>query len=495
MIAKAHQSRTAISDLICHPSKTPAPLRGSRKPLPPTTAGPPAIPKPPPDGFYQPYFDSITKPGPAEEQTGVESLWHAWDQARRGVAKPEASRTPSEAPSRQPEKLDDLAAVDAMFFEQDFDLAKPHIWQAVLGSDTTDTTSHAQEDLSHQLDVLESHLVSEISERTPQFFSALSNLQSLTDQTSSCLDQLNSLRSQLGQLDRTTAIRGLRVVEKQEDLHVGRITERALGMVEGVVATMEVVRQVADQGDWVAGQQGLEDVGRWWLRALPERGPPEAGNVGTSAAEGEVKDGKHVLTLVKEEDEDETVDTSGTEPTETSPTTLPSAPFIPLATLPALQYIPDEMSGIAETIQDQLELSFASICAAILDTTPPIESIDDASMEKPGELQKKPRQWRIRRNEEDRLRSTFTSQTNGLFHAFWRTDRPPSGTQSTAASDPPASPRPYTRSVTRIENVWRVAVMKCIKEGMRQILQLGNERDVEVPESAGDAAANGVAKG
>lgn len=446
-----------------------------------------AIPKPPPDGFYQPYLDSITKPLPADAaQTGVESLYHAWEQARRGV-KPGVSVTPGEAPARQPEEeLDDLAAVDDMFFAEAFDLAAPHTWHAVLGSDTTN--SHAQEDLSHQLDVLEAHLVSEISARTPQFFDALANLQSLTDQTSACLSRLTSLRGQLAVLDEGTALKGLAIVERQQDLAVGRMTERALGQVEGVVAAVEVVRQVADQGDWVVAQRGLEDVGRWWARAMPAR----RGIEGVGAAErsgGDVKDGKHVLAQVKEEDEDDVGDPSATDPPSTS-STSDSAPFIPLATLPALHYIPDEMSSIAETIQDQLELSLASICAASLDTTPPIELADDTSGEKSSQAQHTPRRWRIRPEDEARVRSTFSAQISGLLHAFWRTDRPP---PDTAGSEPPASPRPYTRSVTRIENVWRVAVMKCIKEGMRQLLQLG-EGDGE-GEGGADATANGAAKG
>lgn len=494
--AEAHQPFTAISDLVCHPSKTPAPLRGSRKPLPPTSAGAPPIPKPPPDGFYQPYLDNITKPGPQEEQTGIESLWTAWDQARRGV-KTAVAATPSDVPGREPEKLDDLSAVDPMFFNEEFDLAKPLIWQAVLGSDTsTDpaNSNHAQEDLSHQLDVLESHLVSEISRRTPQFFSALSNLQSLTAQTSSCLDRLTSLRTQLAQLDQSTAIRGLQIADRQEDLHVARMTERALTQVEGVASTLEIVRQVADEGDWIAGQEGLEDVGRWWLKASPERRVFESNKATTSNGGGEVKDGKHVLSQLKEEDEEEVVD--GVPLTDTSTTPLNPAPFIPLATLPALQYIPDEMSSIAATIQDQLELSFASICAAILDTTPPIELVDDAPEKRQSEVTKKPRQWRIRTDEEERLRSSFTAQIGGLFHAFWRTDPPPQTTATTnAEKERPASPRPHTSSVTRIENVWRLAVMKCIKEGMRQLLQLGSDADGEPSENGGDATATGIAKG
>lgn len=405
--------------------------------------------------------------------------------------------TPSDGPNGQSENLDDLSAVDPMFFSEEFDLAKPLIWQAVLGSDTsTDPADphHAQEDLSHQLDVLESHLVSEISRRTPQFFSALSNLQSLTAQTSSCLDRLTSLRTQLAQLDQSTAIKGLSIVDRQEDLHVARMTECAMSQMEGVVATLEIVRQVADEGDWVAGQEGLEDVGRWWLKASPERRVVESNKATTTNGAGEVKDGKHVLSQLKEEDEEEVVD--GALSTVTATTPLNSAPFIPLATLPALQYIPDEMASIAATIQDQLELSFASICAAILDTTPPVELVDDSPGERQSEVMKRPRQWRIRTDDEERLRSSFTAQIGGLFRAFWRTDLPTQATATTnAEKEQQVSPRPRTSSVARIENVWRLAVMKCIKEGMRQLLQLGNDADGEVSENGGDATATGIARG
>lgn len=504
--AKDH---AAISDVVCHPSKTPAPLRGSRKPLPPTTAGPPVIPKPPPDGFYQPYLDSITKPGPAEEQSGIDSLWNAWDQARRGIKpKPE----PSTEALAEPEQLADLSEVAPMFFETDFDLATPHIWQAILGSDdtTSATPSYAQQDLSHQLDVLESHLVSEITQRTPSFFSALSNLQSLTDQTSSCLSRLTSLRNELAELDRSTAIRGLTIVEQQEDLHVARMTERALGEVEGVVGTLEIVKQVANEGDWVGAQQGLEDVGRWWLRMMPkvedattsERRKEDARSV--SNGETISQDGKHVLSQVQEEDEE---DVPGPTTVEAPPSPSSNQPFLPLATLSAMQHFPAEMTMIAETIQNQLELSFASICAAMLDNTPPIESASIPSElnqteeartpSKPSDTL--PMRWRIPAKEEERLRTTFADQVRALFHAFWRTDtyresKTHNDDQSSNGNEN-GSDSSHPSSIARIENVWRMAVLKSIKEGMRQLLQLGGEGDAEGADGVADTSASGPSKG
>lgn len=398
-----------------------------------------------------------------------------------------------------------------MFFETDFDIATPRIWQAILGSDDTNgaTTAHAQQDLSHQLDILESHLVSEITQRTPSFFSALSNLQSLTDQTSSCLSRLTSLRNELAELDRSTAIKGLKIVERQEDLHVARITERALGELEGVVGTLEVVKQVANEGDWVGAQEGLEDVGRWWLRMMPrvenaaksesrrENVHPETNGKANSP------DGKHVLSQVQEEDEEEVpASTSFHNP----PTPNSSQPFGPLATLSAIQHFPEEMSTIAETIQNQLELSFASICAAMLDNTPPIELVSNTTEEEPSQgrtvsrrSDSLPLQWRIPVNEEERLRTTFADQVRALFHAFWRTDtyrnrspedaeRPFGGDQNGSNSDRPTS-------ISRIENVWRMAVLKSIKEGMRELLQLGGEADAEGVDGVADSSASGPAKG
>lgn len=498
---------TAISDVVCHPSKTPAPLRGSRKPLPPTTAGPPPIPKPPPDGFYQPYLDSITKPGPAEEQSGIESLWDAWDQARRGIKpKPE----PSVEALAEPEQLADLSEVNPMFFEADFDIATPRIWQAILGSDDTNgaTTAHAQQDLSHQLDVLESHLVSEITQRTPSFFSALSNLQSLTDQTSSCLSRLTSLRNELAELDRSTAIKGLTIVERQEDLHVSHMTEGALGELEGIVSTLEVVKQVANEGDWVGAIEGLEDVGRWWLRMMPkvqDSAKIELREEAFRPANGDVigQDGKHVLSQVREEDEED-VPTANT--VENQPTANPSQPFVPLSTLSAVQHFPEEMTNIAETIQNQLELSFASICSAMLDNTPPIEFAPSITEGQAGDISTgtkrsntSPVEWRISKKEEERLRATFADQIRALLPTFWRTDidrdhkagdgeRPLGGDQNGSSRDRPSP-------ISRIEQVWRMAVMKSIKEGMRQLLQLGSEGDTEAVDGVSESAASGQARG
>lgn len=553
----------AISELVCHPSKTPAPLRGSRKPLPPSPAGPPAIPKPPPDGFYQPYLDSITKPPAATEtQTGVESLWDAWNQARNSAAKSttnqqQASLDPFLAPvsPQTQQELPDLKAVLPMFFDAEFDLSTPHIWQSIVGSDaasstpttstTTTTTQHVQEDLSHQLDVLESHLVSEISQRTPAFFSALSNLQSLTDQTSSCLTRLTALRHELIELDKSTAIKGLAIVDKQEDLHVARITERALAEVEGVVGTLAVVKQVANEGDWVGAQEGLEDVGRWWLKFRAAEGmigqdQRERGAETPSHQTAAAANGKRLLTLVQEEEEEEEAEKAnetaspaavGNLPLST--TTLPLQSLLPIARLPAIQYFPEEMVGIAHTIQDQLELSFASVCAAMFEDPPSIELVNDDGDE-PG-TQEEPtsattttatrqsgtirNRWRMPRDQEQRVRQTFAEQIRGLLLGFWKTDV---GVSTTPKSENGQSSRSGTNGinqtsssagqessfanvstvtfVTRIENVWRLAVLKCIKEGMRHVLQLGGDGALagggDTPgEDLTDANTSGQAKG
>ncbi|KAJ9108830.1 hypothetical protein QFC21_000150 [Naganishia friedmannii] len=545
----------AISELVCHPAKTPAPLRGSRKPLPPSPAGPPIIPKPPPDGFYQPYLDSITKP-PAvtEEQTGVESLWDAWNQARNNVKSFNQQQAPLN-PFQEPVSLEtqqdlpDLKAVLPMFFSPEFDLATPHIWQLIVGSDaassasSTSTTQHAQEDLSHQLDILESHLVSEISQRTPAFFSALSNLQSLTDQTSSCLSRLTALRHELAELDKSTAIKGLAIVDKQEDLHVARITERALAEVEGVVGTLAVVKQVAEEGDWVGAQEGLEDVGRWWLKFRAADGvaghDQREKEAGAQPARMPVN-GKRLLTLVQEEEEEEQKVNDAPSSTATggdlSLSKAPLQTFLPLTRLPAIQYFPAEMAGIAHTIQDQLEFSFASVCAAMFDDPPSIELVDAHDLhwsdgkEKPdsttttrqGASVRK--RWRIPRDQEQRTRQSFAEQIRGLLLGFWKTD---AGASTAPTAENGRSSRIATNGattnqtlqageessvgnastgtfVTRIENVWRLAVLRCIKEGMRHVLQLGGDGvamggggggDTTPGEELTDANASGQAKG
>lgn len=537
---------------MCHPSKTPAPLRGSRKPLPPSPVGPPIIPKPPPDGFYQRYLDSITKPAPAaaEEQTGVGSLWDAWNQARNNVVQ---SSNQQQNPFQEPVSLEtqqdlpDLKAVLPMFFDPEFDLATPHIWQSIVGSDaasnttsssvttTTSTTQHAQEDLSHQLDVLESHLVSEISQRTPAFFSALSNLQSLTDQTSSCLTRLTALRHELAELDKSTAIKGLAIVEKQEDLHVARITERALSEVEGVVGTLAVVKQVANEGDWVGAQEGLEDVGKWWLKFRAAEGSvvqdqPERGSEVQSSRTA--ANGKRLLALVQEEEEEEEVNNHEAPSTAIGVLSLSKAPLqtlLPITRLPAIQYFPTEMAGIAHTIQDQLELSFASVCAALFDDPPAIELVEDDDRLSEGrdesqsstnttatrQTRSARKRWRIPSEQEQKARQSFAEQIRGLLLGFWKTDVGISaapkdedergsriatnGNNQTISAGEEINPvNAATETfVTRIENVWRLAVLKCIKEGMRHVLQLGG--DGTGGDNPGvdltDANASGQAKG
>jgi hypothetical protein len=216
-----------------------------------------------------------------------------------------------------------------------------------------------------------------------------------------------------------------------------------------------------------------------------------------------------------------------------STTTLPLQSLLPIARLPAIQYFPEEMAGIAHTIQDQLELSFASVCAAMFDDPPSIELVNDDGDETG--TQEEPtsaitttatrqsgtarNRWRMPRDQEQRVRQTFAEQIRGLLLGFWKTDV---GVSTTPKNENGQSSRSGTNGlnqtsssageessfanvstvtfVTRIENVWRLAVLKCIKEGMRHVLQLGGDGALagggdNPGEDLTDANTSGQAKG
>ena len=115
-----------------------------------------------------------------------------------------------------------LDSIPSIYFDQNFVLGNPHTFSAVCeyadvtgvsSSDSGTTQRVLQEKLSHYLDVVEVHLIKEISQRSHSFFAALSNLQSLHQETQACVDRISELRERLHTLSKSSVKKGLQVVQ------------------------------------------------------------------------------------------------------------------------------------------------------------------------------------------------------------------------------------------------------------------------------------------
>jgi vacuolar protein sorting-associated protein 54 len=246
--------------------------------------------------------------------------------------------------------LPPLDGIPQSFFDTSFDLADPATWADITGqpatSAPTDISSpgaafaqQLQESLSTHLDTLERHLIHEITLRSTSFFSALSNLQDLHSESSSCLSRIRELQAGLRDIGENTAQRGLGIIDKHEDLDVLRATEQGLEELEELEGVMDVTRTFVEADDWLGGLGCLGEIGAWWVRHLPRAEAAEEARLdGAALAPDELS---HLETQ------------QAAAPT---PVRLP----LRLSTLPALSPLPQLFSDLRTQIALQIEASLHS---------------------------------------------------------------------------------------------------------------------------------------
>ena len=269
-----------ISAVIALPNVPPDPLRPSRKPLPPGNISQGAFTKAPPPTFYASYLDSLLKgDGPSDRAPWPIFQEAGLDKQNRGTEFEGSQDRRSDQPSGDPvstiwqdDKSSghslDLVNLPSLFFDSEFDLANPLTWES-LGmlaespSPSIDDNLHA---LTNHLDVLESHLVKEISKRSPMFFSALDNLQRLTAQSSACLEQIVLLQSGLRRIDLSVSQRGLRFSQAQHDLDIQRTVSRGIQEIQVASGALALANQMSKDKNWMGTLEALDAFGGWLSR-------------------------------------------------------------------------------------------------------------------------------------------------------------------------------------------------------------------------------------
>lgn len=175
-----------------------------------------------------------------------------------------------------------LESIPSVFFERTFDLANPSTFtkvteqpseltllspSAVISAptdDITDLTSSATPPLhdkfSHYADIVEQHLVREISLRSTSFFAALTNLQDLQSESDVCLDRIVKLRGLLKDVDERTAKKGLEVVKKYREVGVVQGIREAVRSVENVIEMTGVAKGLVSAGQWGEALNVVEEL-------------------------------------------------------------------------------------------------------------------------------------------------------------------------------------------------------------------------------------------
>nr|XP_019001761.1 uncharacterized protein I203_05467 [Kwoniella mangroviensis CBS 8507]OCF65222.1 hypothetical protein I203_05467 [Kwoniella mangroviensis CBS 8507] len=313
----------AISTVLNHPTKKADPLRSTRKPLPPLPFTPPILQKPPPPSHYDPYLQSITP------------LYDAFiaSQSSASSSNPEIIKSPS---------LGDLPSLDgipSMFFDPQFNLSNPSTWSDLISSSSTSSSPSninlslgdslpdnvnegLQDTLSTYLDILERHLILEISKKSNSFFSALTNLQDLSSESNSCLDNIKQLQDSLKDINEKQAHKGLQVIQKQDGLHNLKIIDKNLGYISELNEEVGVLKRLVDEEDWSGSLSYLEDIVKWWNKFNP-----------SSQQEEQEEKEKEILAL---------------------------------SSLPALSTLPTTINDLTSRIATQLENALSAYLSSIL---------------------------------------------------------------------------------------------------------------------------------
>ncbi|KAI8387445.1 Vps54-like protein-domain-containing protein [Blakeslea trispora] len=176
----------------------------------------------------------------------------------------------SDSAKTPPRDLPMLENVPSIFFESDFLLENPQVFDTVCeGADIvghtgpnppTSTNSILQEKLSYYLDTVEVHLLREIENRSSSFFEALSNLQALHQQTLDCVSQIHTIRQKMKQIQDTECKDGLEIIRLQVRKRNLEKLYRVTKTVRDIRATQPMIQALLGRGDYFAALDLIEET-------------------------------------------------------------------------------------------------------------------------------------------------------------------------------------------------------------------------------------------
>ncbi|KAI0647540.1 Vps54-domain-containing protein [Trametes meyenii] len=266
---------------------------------------------------------------------------------------PRTPRTPKPPPGKA---LPPLETVPPVFFEPNFNLGDPRIFNAVTEQregeeEFTDPSSLSHslpllEKLSHYADTIEQHLVQEISVRSTSFFAALANLQDLQTESEQCLDRISHLRGLLKDVDEKGAKRGLEIVRREGKLRNMGAVKDGVRFVSGVMEMTALAKNLVGAGQWGEALDVIEELDRLWhlsnKEAKPARPPPVPAKNGRSSP---------LPTVIESP--------PGTPAPPPPPP--PPAPSIPLSSLRAFSALPEHLRTLTMDITSSLTSEFVGL--------------------------------------------------------------------------------------------------------------------------------------
>lgn len=249
----------AISTVVNNPHKRSAPPK-AHAPVPPVT--PIVLPRP-----NRKTLDQYAQ--------NVAADWNQLLQSRLNVNEQleGSSNDPMGAFQQVVKELPPLDSVPSVFFDPQFSLGNPRMFREVTGQEedqyALDPATLAYslpliEKLSHHADIVEQHLILEVSLRSSSFFAALSNLQDLQTESEQCTQRITQLRTMLKEVDDKHAKRGLEIVHSEQKLRNLETVKSGVRMVSGVVEMTGVAKGLVNAGQWGDALNVLEEIHNLW---------------------------------------------------------------------------------------------------------------------------------------------------------------------------------------------------------------------------------------
>ncbi|MCO5566038.1 hypothetical protein L7F22_019713 [Adiantum nelumboides] len=283
----------AISTLLNNPNKVSRPIDPSSSRYPPISQSHTDIPK-----VKRSDYESEESNEDAGEVSIVDESSSAI-KGRQSVDDEDVSRR-----ALGKKRLPPLSTVPQVFFSEDFDLGNPYTFDLVTERYKAASSSSSgnasrngsvatgydvalnqmlQEKLSYYSDVVEQHLILEISARSSSFFAALGNLKDLEAESRSCLDKVEELRRELDDRDEGIAKAGLSLIREQAKRRETVERLEAVGLMNQLCEKRDLCQLLVQNNEWSEAldvMQDLQNVIQGKTKLLPR---PKDGTQNNSA--------------------------------------------------------------------------------------------------------------------------------------------------------------------------------------------------------------------
>ncbi|KAF8460633.1 Vps54-like protein-domain-containing protein [Kalaharituber pfeilii] len=140
------------------------------------------------------------------------------------------------------------------------------------------TNAILQEKLSWYMDTVEVHLISSISHASSSFFAALGDLRELHSEAAASVDKIQRLRSELTELDKEQAIKGLEIVRLRKRRNNVAKLEAAVKQMKKLLDTVKSVGVDLEKGNIQAALDGVDSAENILIGKPPVRQTPSGEN-------------------------------------------------------------------------------------------------------------------------------------------------------------------------------------------------------------------------